>query len=530
MYYEAMHVARKTEREISRSAYKILKYNVELFYTHFNNGNFRAITGFIENLCKGVVGDLELEAFLQGFKKVIPEFGFLADAVNSRKPIVGKIYKQIMTGFHLAVKNSFEKNWNQQFHKIGAGECKLIAENLAMYADLFQKWSFKDIFFGDWEKPVIQTFLNHLFENSKELICNMLNDLKQSSYIQNDKIYSRSIDNFESHLNFVVDHYKAIPSIVCARELSYYCGNLIGNFMMNVLTFIRTESLTFELCIMFMNANFIKIIKGIEKRISDMTKSQLTLPQIKLLMNDDFLFYMLRRLYNVGLEKTKAKAAEIVSAKFDSISFIMDMQFKEQMLKEIKKEFGALIAKIVNTNIIQDIFQSVFEQIVKSYILLFLRDPAKVTPQNYPDLLSKIQGDFQAYTEDCTPEVIPNADDYNTVFKSFVSFLSSKDIDVAIVALMKIQAYYPMFEDEKLVLALANSKMNISPANRTYIAKFLLDPRAKIRSVVSKYQVKMTPRKAFTCSILTIVFILKTSSIIRINDPSKEEIQRATSG
>ncbi len=512
--------------EITKCNYKVLKYNAEVFYNLFERRNYKQMKTLIEEICTGVTGKLGLDAYIQGFRRLIPEFGFFIDALVSRKPQKSIMVKQMTVAFHSMVRVSFENNWNSHFDSIGAAESLAIAELMTQYIDLLTKFSIADAYLKDWTRPVLQTFLKHLFENSKEIFENLLTDLRSSSYTLNGKTYSRFPDNLESHLNFIAEHYRKAPSAVFLEELASFVGSFLNCFIFNVLQILKTEDSSFDFYTMLLNTNCIRIAKGLQKKLSDFTKGQIPIPKIKEYMNDDLFFYLLRRLNRLVVVKLREKSDCVAASLFQTESIVFDMPFKD-LIGGIVLVFANHFSKIADPVIAEEMTDFVLQKIAEKYILLYTSQTAKIARRDFSDLAARIESHFKIYTEACKPEVTPNSDEVCRLFKVFRDFVVCKDMDKIIVAIVNIQAYIPILKEESNLRGLISSKTGIPQNSHKFLVDYFIVPGKTINCFIDKHRKKASLRRVFTTSVLIIIFMVKISIIIRSALLEKEKFENS---
>jgi hypothetical protein len=506
--YDGITIAKETQKEISRSLKKNIKYNIDIFYDLFGRGDYNLVGKLLEDMCKNVIGDLPLDDYIAGFKTLIEEFDFLIDAFYCRKPLITGVFRKMIVAFHTIIRNTFEKNWNFNLTNLTAGSSLTMLETMYEYVHLLKKLSIKDQNIDSWEIPVMKTFLSYLFEQSKEILLNLLDDFLIIDNSKKDKLYTHVPDNLEFHLNFVLNHYLRAPLVTFAKEIGIFIGNALCRFFINVFHYLKTNEGSIDTYSLIINTNFIRIKIALQKRITDLTKNQITIMQTKKLFNDDFILYLLRGIYRICFDKIKSKMLAEVDEEFTKCLFFLDLDINkviQNILGRIKFE----LAKIFSQETQKDMMNFVMLKISEKYILLYLKIEGETIQKSRSSILLKIKSDLKIFKKFSTEDGTDDVKDSLKLIEIFSEFISSNDFDEILVGLINLQARFPELVLEQNLRNLVLAKESISNDLQNSLIDIFLRPREKVNEIMIKYQKRTEKQKMFNICVLVIIFVYK---------------------
>lgn len=155
---------------------------------------------------------------------------------------------------------------------------------------------------------------------------NILTEIRTAHYVNDGKLMSTSLDGFENHLSFVVGHYQKIPMLAFAVEICVYVGRIASMFFMNLREFIMKDDTKKEFCMVILNSNLFKTVRSSQKSVVTLTKNNVSLEKVKVLMNDDYLLFVFQKIHDAAkIQLKKSLAREFVASEIKPMASFWDL-------------------------------------------------------------------------------------------------------------------------------------------------------------------------------------------------------------
>lgn len=472
MFLIGLRNAKREKLDIANSVYKVLKYNVDVFYVHFAAKNHTQIAQIVKEICRGVTTASDIQEYNRALAKLTVDFGFLCDAFYTKRPFKLRIFVQVISQMHKTIRDTFEIRWNAASDTIQTADCLSLAETMFGYLNLMTKWGLTDRYFKGWEKPILNRFLYALFQKSKELMVNILTEIQTSHYLNEGKLMSSSLDGFENHLSFVVSHYSKIPMPSFGIEICKYVGRVASMFFMNLREFLLKPAPRKEFCMVILNSNLFKTIRSSQKSVASLTKNQVNIDIVKSLMNDDYLLFVFQKIHDAAkVQLKKSMSAEFVTAeaqKRKSFWTFNVAEFADQLVENMKRVFALLI----NDFLFKDIAHSLFKNLLVEYIKCICQCGKDFSPADSKRLLDKVAADCEVFRGYCHAGLMNRPEELVERIDVLESFFHTKSVDVTIAQFIKMQYFYHKKIPGKQLIELVQAKCFFMKEVKSYIIEY----------------------------------------------------------
>lgn len=499
MFFFGLDAAKKERADVVHSVYKVLKYNVDVFYTTFSTKNFTQLNSVIKDITHNLVNSTDISEYNRAFSKLTVDFGFLCDAFYTKRPFKFQIFKMVVVQIHKTIRETFEIRWNASSDQIQTNEVLTLAETMFGYLNLKAKWGIVDRNFRNWERPLIKRFLYSLFQKSRELMVNILTEIQTAHYVSDGKILSSSLDGFENHLSFVVSHYQKIPIPSFGVEICIYVGRVASMFFMNLREFILRPDTPKELCMVILNCNLFKTIRSSQKSVVTLTRSALSMDKVKVLMGDDYLLYIFQKIHDAAkLQLKKALAREWIESevrKYKSIWEFDVTTLSDSLVDQMKRVFSLLI----NDFNFKDIAYALFNSLLIEYILCLCRNVKGLKPADSKRLLDKVNNDCALMEGYCQDDSMVNPEKLKSKIKSLSTYFNTLSVDETIAHFVKLQFFFRKKIASGTLLELIKAKVFFSSEVQQYIYEYAYRDqsyRPLRKSEEGRLQEKLKYRKA----------------------------------
>lgn len=478
MFLEGIKESKKNALDIANSTYKVIKYNVDMFDSNFSGKTQTQITQSVRDICKGVLSASKIGEYNLALTKLTIEFGFLSDAFYIKRPFRLREFTSTAFQIHKFIRDALEIRWNSESEEVQTSDCLSLAEAIFGYIRLINKWGIIDKNFKNWEKPILNRFLFCLFEKSKELMVTILTEIQTSHYISDGKILSTSLDGFESHLSFVVGHYQKIPILFFGMQICIYAGVISSMFFMKMCEILEKEKIKKEFCMVILNSNLFKAIRSAQKSIVNLTKNQTSIENVKVLMNDNYLLYIFKKIHSSAITSLKkCLVEEFIRTELLKVKIFWDFdskKFMEILVEKIKKVFDLLM----NDFIFKDILYYVLNMLVVEYILLIVRNSNVFKSHESKKMVDRIEEDCQHFSRYCTKESVVDCEKIKMRIDTLNKYIRTTNIDETIALFVKIQIFYRKKIKNDELLELIKVKSFFNGEIQGYIYKYVVKDRS----------------------------------------------------
>lgn len=444
LWLDGLRSAIKIQEEITRSKFGVLKYNAGIIYKLYETGKQADIDEIIEGVLGDVSVDLPVDLFLARFESTKKEVNFLCDAFYSYKPFVPGIFQVLLKAIHSKVRVLLMEFWNVNYLEMTAGEILTLGREIYLYKEMLKNWGVLDRALMESNKPIIDTFCNRLFDSSKEVMFNVIDEAMYKFQIENKIYRNRSIKILESHVNICFQNYSQVPTLETAFQLVDMLLMIITIVQMNLISQVQNpkKNIDIEVLASLLNNDFEAMVQRFMKKIHKKTKSEISINDIRRIINYKYLQRNHIKMSQVCLvalnNKLSIEVKELFLSQHQSFP---DFKMK-RFIEKIDFQFSRIFLGLCNVHEKFDILDKMCLQIVRLYFDAFLRFCRYVEHGNLARLVRKIRKDQTTLLNYFRPFIDNDLDCHIAVLGVLVDLLQSKEYVRTKIILLKLVAFF----------------------------------------------------------------------------------------
>lgn len=432
------------QEEILRSNYGLIKYNISILYKQYESRELELIFEVVDALFADLVLKLGVDEFLARLLETIREINFFCDAFFAFKPFISNFFEIIIKRVHLAMRARICEFWNLRFREMNTGEILSFGKHANSYREMIGQWGLLDEKYNQFNAPVVLTFCSQLFETSQEIMFNVVEEAmfkfkKEKSIFRND-----STKILEAHMNILFENYSQFPTLETARFLTILVANIVGIVQMNIIIQIQRKkrSIENEVLASLTNNTFESLIRNFVKKVHLKTKSELSLKQIRELINYHYLLRNNERISHVCLQKLNRRVLEEIKDLFhsqrrDFLTFRVD-----NLLRQIDLLYRDIIFGFHYEFDKHNFVETIGGRLVRLYTQKLMIYLPHVSKDNYVGVMDKLEGDRVKLLAFFRPLVSKELDPTFDILAQFESFFRTNDTDTIRTILFKLIAFF----------------------------------------------------------------------------------------
>lgn len=511
MWMQGLRRASEVQKEIRRTIHGVIKHNIGILYFYFNSQLDNDIIKLLGNILNPLSTDLNAAEFIEEIRNVTKELNYFFDAFYAYKPFVFMLFKFVATNIHKTVKQKLNSFWNKNYKILNAGQIMSFMSAVSLYERVLNAWGITDSRMNGWVSPLLKTFICKLYDNCRQLLANILYDMRNNYITENHKIISRSAESIEGHLNFIFDHYNQIQALEAAELLTETCATILLLFLLNTKKFLREERFPLQIYIAILNNGFLKVIKNFQKKVHNATNSNLSLKQIKAKIDEDFLISIITEIEKICFGKMVYYFKGLLQNKFDASIDFIDLDMAKTM-SNIINEFETIISLVDNRFYMADLYYEIFEYVTDVYYKKFLDFTCKITTNNYSSLVRKINADETIIDKAMEAKKTEKSNTISFKMKQLIVFIASEDIDEVIISIMNMNVFFKELIDFDNIDKLLKAKIFFPSSSIDYISSY-------IKTSLESYQKTSIIRRklitVFSVNPQVMLFVRNLSKITR---------------
>ena len=521
MFMDAFRRSAEIEKEIKRTIHGVIKHNIGILYFYFHSHLDDENKKILENLTINLSPDLKADELITELSKINTELDHFFDAFYAHKPFILILFKFVVYNIHRKIREVIHEFWNKRRKILNALDIIRLMEAVFKYLKMLRFWGIEDSKFGLYIPSLFKIFINKLFENSKQLLSNILYDLRNKYHMENGKIVSRSSENLESHINMIIDHYKQVPARESVEPLIDLCSSTFVIFLLNIKKFLRNEVFPVEIYTAQINNCYFNVIKKLKKRVHNYTNSQVSLKELKKLVNEDLLVKLINDIEEMCKKRVLMYFRNYTRLKFLQQKSFFEFDF-EKSLEETIAELKERCDKIDNKFMVNDIYTTTFDFIVDIYFEFFTKFTGSFVTKDYARIVSKIKSDAVRMEKKAIQLNIESRNNIRFKLKQMQVFIQSEDIDQVIITIMNMNIFYKNLITPDRIDNLLKAKVLFPPSSLEYISNYL---KETLRKHARKASMKNKLLSTFMTYTYVLKFIKRLSKLIR-NSVKEKDIGR----
>jgi hypothetical protein len=509
------------QEEILRSNYGLIKYNISILYKQYENKELDCIYEVVDSLYLDLVLKHSIDEFLARLAETTREINFFCDAFFAFKPFISNFFEIIVKRIHLAMRTRLCEFWNLRFSEMNSGEILSFGKHAHSYKEMIGQWGLVDEKFNQYNSPVIKTFCSQLFDSSQEIMFNVIEEAmfkfkKEKMIFKND-----STKILEAHMNILFENYNQFQTIETAKHLTILVANLVGIVQMNIIIQIQCKKRTIENEVLtsLTNNSFETLIRNFVKKVHLKTKSELSLKEIRELINYHYLLRNNERLSQVCLKKLNTRIMLEIKDLFhsqrrDFLSFQIS-----NLIRQIDLLYRDIIFGFQFEFDKHNFVDQIGNKVVTLYIQKFLIYLPHISNENYNMVLNKLEADRVKLLAFFRPLVSKELDPVIDMLNNFETFYRTNDVDFMRTLIFKIIAFFGKdFINDAHLEQIFKAKIYLSSR---HINRFIEEFKKHYSNKQKRHSVILTQSNTILSRFKLIKIARKFRKIIRTNHEDK---------
>ena len=444
LWLNGLRKAVQTQEELTRSKCGLLKYNIGLLYSFHEHNKWTEIQDIINSIISELDAHAPIDKFHTQLEKTISEINYFCDAFFSYKPFIQQLFESMIKSMHIHVRSALMDFWNKNYLELQAGEILTIGKAIFRYKNMLRTWGVHDRKFDKCYSPIIITFCNRLFNSSKEILFNVIDEAMFKYRMEDKKYKNDSIRILETHINMCFDNYLQIPTKETARQLINMLMMIITIVQMNLITQVQNpkKNLDAEVLASLLNNDFDEVITKFMKKIYKKTKGQIQMNEIQSLINYEYLQRNNIKMSQECLKTLNNKMSLEVKHIFTGqrrpfLSFKLS-----KTIDEIDKNFSSVFLGLKNDHEKFDVMDKMCLELLNLYFDLFVTYAGGLNHFYVQSLIEKIPEDKQILLNYFRPFVSNDVDCHLNILDDLTRFLESDDYEETRILILKLISFF----------------------------------------------------------------------------------------
>lgn len=432
------------QEEILRSNFGLIKYNISILYKQYEARELQSIFEVVDALYSDLVLKLDIDAFLAQFLETIREINFFCDAFFAFKPFISNFFEIIIKRIHLAVRVRICEFWNLRFEQMNPGEILSFGKHTNTYRETMGQWGLTDEKFLQYNRPVIRTFCSRLFDSSREIMFNVIEEAmfkfkKVKSLFHND-----ATKILEAHMNICFENFNQFPTLETAKNLAVLVADMVGIVQMNIIIQIQsqTRSIENEVLTSLTNNSFEALIRNLVKKIHFKTKSELNLKEIRGLINYNYLLRNNERLGQVCMDRLITRIlVEIADLAGDQRKDLLFFRV-DQLIRQVDLLYRDIIFGFQNEFEKYNFVEQIGHKVIQIYFDKVIAFLPNICHDNFQMVLAKVDDDRLKLLAFFRPLISKELDPVIQMLHHIEQFFRLDDVDFLRISMFKIIAFF----------------------------------------------------------------------------------------
>lgn len=521
MWDVSLRKAMEFETEVERSVSGSIKYNIGIIYAHHDTGNDEMIFTYMDEILEKVKPSQDTNQFSSSMRKRIVQWNYFLDAFYAKRPMNLELLQMIVLKTHKTIRKLINDYWNDNSGEMNAKEAIGFMGMVWFYQSIINFWGITDTRFDGWIEPLSRSFITKLYNSLKKLLASILYDLR-NNYQNDGKLRSRSNDSISGHMNMIFEHYTQVQTPRAAEMFAAMAGQSFSIFLSNIRIFLREEKFPLQIYVALLNNTYIRITKAFIKQVHAATKNKLSIKQIKIIIDEDFLMITILEINRICLEKIKKFYRGHVKKNFFNKNKFLDYDFRV-FLKKTLKHVILSVRFIEQNNIINEVIGEAFDQVVVCYYQLFLEHAPKINEFGFNEVIQKVKKDIKLFQSQLEEQEVFNGDQAMFKLNQLIEYLNSESIDSTLITIMNCMVFVPELHILENIDKFLQAKVFFPPESIKYIHNYFVKSfysqkkveKNKIKEKKGSLFSRFNPFKKSPANPYVFMFIRKLSKIIR---------------
>ena len=485
MWWEGYSKSINYEKMLLRTKNKEILFDIERLYEYHVQGKLKELKNFLKTLAKGLTIDMDVGTFCNNLDKITNKLNSFLDAFNARKPVDLNLYKFCAFIFNRKIREMINQIWNKNHKPISSIEISDLIAAISKYQNMLKDWDIEDPNFGKWIEALFHTFVTRHFLKSKEIIANILKNIKKNPEIVNDKLVEKSSGPLSFYINSLFNFYDKCKSIEAAEIMISECGINFFIFFTNVNSILRDNKLQLDNYLTLLNNKYIKCINKFKRKIKKDTNKAFKISKIKALLNEKDLVNIIFSIEKKCSKEIKNYFHEEIKSQIGEQNDFLDFDLAKFM-NGIVTQFKTLTKMLENKTHVQNFFIEFFKEILFNYFQKFIETAPELTAATYKYTRIKVEDDVKVVNKlasEYAPDLKKRCEFY---MNQLILYLNSETIDQCIVSILNIQVFYKPLITKINVKKMLCAKIFFTDNSKDYIQNYFYNALDKNSRKISQ--------------------------------------------
>jgi hypothetical protein len=473
-WLKGLQKAIQIQEEILRSQSGVIKHNINILYKRYESKQMNDIYQVVDIFYSKLVMKLSPDSFFGELKKTNQELNYFCDAFFSYKPFLSKFFELLIKRIHMQIRRRLCEYWNLQRNNMNPGELLIFGKLANDYLQIMNYWGVSDDKFKTFNHAVMVSFSNQLIESSKEIMFTVINEALFKFKKENGHYTNDANKILEAHMNICFDNMDQLCTGESAKVLAKFISQMISLVQINLIWLVQKEDFNSEnevLCALI-NNSFESLIRNFIRKIHMKSKSEISLKQIREILNYNYLLRNDDKLNRTCMEKLE----ERIVLEINDLFLNVRKDFSCLKIEKIFQEFDLLYRDIVlgleNEINKLDICEILIKINLKGYFSKFCLFLDYISQENIKWITLKIRDDHSKFIKYFRPLISTEFDSFINILLSLAEFLSSEDIESIYIHLVNIITFFGKeYATEEYISQFFNAKVYFSEAQRSRLFK-----------------------------------------------------------
>lgn len=481
-WLDGLRRAVKIQEEFSRSRFGVLRYNIEMLYKYHEKNSWVEINEVIGAVTAALDPALPIEAFLDKLDAAVREVNFFCDAFFAHKPFVQSLFEALIRTVHVSARTALMDFWNQNYLAMAAGDILGFGRALLDYKAVLKRWGVVDGKMDECLAPVVVTFVNRLFENSKEILFSVIDEAMFQFRVDANKLRNDSLRILEAHINLCFDNYAQMPVVEMAAQLVQMSLMLVTIVQINLIAQLQSPQKTLDADVLgsLLNNDFDQMVRRFMKKVHKKTNNKLSLKQIRDMAN---LEYFQRNSAKISAECLASLNAQI-ALETENMFLAQRTRFHrfdlQALIDALDARLGRVFLGLDKEHETFDLLDKLSLLVVQLYFAEFVRWAPKMKQRHVERLLAKIPEDRQRLLNYFRPFVGHEVDCNVDILRDLAEYLRTDDFEKTRIGLLKFVAFFgEQYGHPDQVRQIVSAKLFFSDKQVEMLLRDFLETRAQ---------------------------------------------------
>ena len=516
LWSHAIRKAKEFESTRAATIHGALKFNIENIHLYHFEKLDGELAKEVSSVAEPLRADLDSTQFSAALAASADLWSHLADALYAKKPFVLPMFAKIASLVHNEVAEAARTFWNRYSRGMSHSAVSFFAQGLFTYENALAGWGVFDRDF-EWKKPLVSTYLARLSPISALTLAKLISSAPASVTREKGLYTLSSAVELEAHLWMIFSFYPKAPFPEVGEALLKFCASVIDNFLLELLISLKECWLKSKFYIALVNNTFVRVIKGVQRKISAQSNSSISLPAIREYMRDSGLVTMVTRIEQEALFRLRKSWRRKVKKTFSASSEFTNRDFPALFSQTISK-FREKSTSIESPFIQKSLLCEILLKICSFYIGIFVENTGDRNFACTPALAAKILADTKALGSLLSEAGVESPTQYTSRLQKLYQFAQTDDLDICIASLLSLQVFYKKIFSKTNIDRVIKTKIYFPQKSLEYIS-------SSFKGMIASFSKQSVARQRTRATIISIFLAIFLA--VRLRKAAKKSLKIA---